>query len=433
MSYFPEFKISGYSAESEMAADAFGRQRTSHPMTILENKSITPTYDALFWNDAETSGMGTSSVFNTDQASYQIRVSAATAGKRTRQTKLRANYQTGKSQLILATVLFRETSQGVSKRVGYFDSKNGLYFENREQVLGQSLSFHVRTYTSGVVGGYSIQQSEFNVDTLDGTGQSGYNFTPAKTTIFFIDFEWLGSGQIRFGVVDSGRFIIAGKISNSQILDETAPVYMSNPNLPISYEIEANGASLQTTDSMFCICSTVISEGGQDITAVRRSIDRNGIPKTLANQDIYTPVLSVRLKSKSNTGTAPDYEVLNARVLIEKVSMLVTSTTNYSWRLILNPTIAGPDAASWVNVENSALQYDTSRTAANAVTGGTVIDFDYGASTSNTKGLISTQIKSHLTLGFDIANISDEIILAIANIDGNAGTAYAGITFTEYV
>jgi len=74
----------------------------------------------LYWDDAETSGGGTSSALDTDRASYTLSVSASTAGTRVRQTKQRFNYQPGKSQLAAITAVLGANQTGITRRVGLF-------------------------------------------------------------------------------------------------------------------------------------------------------------------------------------------------------------------------------------------------------------------------------------------------------------------------
>jgi len=197
-------------------------------------------------------------------------------------------------------------------------------------------------------------------------------------------------------------------------------VYMSTPNLPVRYEISNNGTG--AASSLVHICSSVVSEGGQQATVAQTYVSREGVPITLANQDLYTPVLSVRLKS-THIGT---------RISPMLVEILATTNTNYEWVLFMNPTIAGTDAASWVNITNSALQYDVSRTNANTVSGGYRLSGGYAASTGTIRPGTSRVASSYLTIGSNIDGSVDQLVLAVANVDGNGGTVYAGIVLDEY-
>jgi hypothetical protein len=232
-----------------------------------------------------------------------------------------------------------------------------------------------------------------------------------------MDFEWLGVGRVRYGFVLDGKIFYCHELNNANHLTE---VYMSTPNLPVRYEIINDGTG--GADSMVHICSSVVSEGGQQATVSQSYISRNGTPITLGAQDTYTPILSVRLK-ESHIGT---------RVSPLQIDVMATTNTNYEWRLFLNPTIAGTDTADWTDVTNSALQFDISRTNLNLITGGTVVAGGYGASTAQVRSSITAVAQSYLTIGSNIDRSVDQLVLAVANIDGTGGTLYGGMLIDEY-
>jgi hypothetical protein len=108
--------------------DAFGRLRISNPEMIFNSKQIFDN-QPLYWDDIQESGSGTSSVHSVNTASSTLSVSATTAGKRTRQTFMRFNYQPSKSQLIFITGILKASGggTGIITRMGYFDDDNGLF------------------------------------------------------------------------------------------------------------------------------------------------------------------------------------------------------------------------------------------------------------------------------------------------------------------
>jgi hypothetical protein len=79
-----------------------------------------------------------------------------------------------------------------------------------------------------------IPQSEWNLDTMDGDGPSGYNLDLTKMQMFYIDYSWYGAGFIRFGLrgVD-GIVTYCHKIINNNV---NAEAYMRSGNLPARYE-----------------------------------------------------------------------------------------------------------------------------------------------------------------------------------------------------
>jgi hypothetical protein len=79
-----------------------------------------------------------------------------------------------------------------------------------------------------------IPQFEWNLDTMDGDGPSGYDIDLTKMQMFYIDYSWYGAGFIRFGMrgVD-GLVTYCHKIINNNL---NAEAYMRSGNLPARYE-----------------------------------------------------------------------------------------------------------------------------------------------------------------------------------------------------
>jgi hypothetical protein len=79
-----------------------------------------------------------------------------------------------------------------------------------------------------------IPQSQWNLDTMDGDGPSGYDLDLTKMQMFYIDYSWYGAGFIRFGLrgVD-GIVTYCHKIINNNV---NAEAYMRSGNLPARYE-----------------------------------------------------------------------------------------------------------------------------------------------------------------------------------------------------
>ena len=81
-----------------------------------------------------------------------------------------------------------------------------------------------------------IPQNEFNIDTIDGNGPSGYNIDLGKMQMMALQFSWYGAGFIDFMCRGSdGNFITAHRIKNNNVNDES---YMRSGNLPVRYSIE---------------------------------------------------------------------------------------------------------------------------------------------------------------------------------------------------
>lgn len=406
MSYFNNVSI----FPSVASSDAFGRLRISNPQTIFDSKQIADK-QPFFWDDQQTSGSGTSSTYNSNQASTTLSVGASTAGTRVRQTFRWFNYQPGKSQLINLTGVLGSGASGITKRVGLFNSTNGLFFS----VTSSGISVVCRTNTSGTPAETSVAQSSWNIDKLDGTGASALTLDLTKTQIMVIDFQWLGVGSVRFGFVINGNTYYCHQINNANSL---ALVYMSTPNLPLRWEIVNDGSG--GAASLTHICSSVISEGGREENGFDLAIDRGSTALTTLNDGNIYPLISTRLRS--------GYE--GANIQFSDISIICTSTAAFRWVLLLNPTVAGT-ALSFTAVTNSAIEADVGTTNATTVTGGTILDSGYSQA-SNEAG-VSYELPTGLTLGSNIAGTRDIIVLAVQRLTGTTETFYGSLGWNEVV
>lgn len=401
------FQPNPHPNEAQAYRDAFGRLRVSDPRTLFDSKLLVSDMPTLFWDDQQTSGAGTSSTYLQTDARQRIAVSNATAGTRVRQTFRRFNYQPGKSHTAFMTFNLNGGVANITKRLGLFDAANGIFF----QLSGTTPAFVVRK--AGVDRVYP--QTSWNLDQLDGSGYSGFNLDLTKVQIFYFDFEWLGVGSIRLGFVLDGRIIIAHQIDHANV--ETS-VFISTPNLPARYEISNSGAGAAA--SMDCICCTVNSEGGIDDNGVERGIDNDIAGFVTNNNTNLYPVLGLRLKSTHQSATVRPISF----------NVLCTSTATYRYAVLFNPTLAGT-TPTWTPIANSALEFSTPTNATTVSSQNLIVTSGYDQQGGGFTPSSSGEIKGFLTLGSNIAGVSDQIWVCVARITGGAETFLASARWRE--
>lgn len=386
--------------------DAFSRLRVSEPNTLFDSKQL---YDAnpLFWDDQQTSGSGTTTAHSVNLAASTMSVGATTAGTRVRQTFRRFNYQPGKSQLIFMTGVVGTAVSGITRRIGLFDESNGLFFEQ----TGSAFSVVRRTKATGSIVDWPTASTAWNLDKLDGSGPSGKILLLDKTQIFVMDFEWLGVGRVRFGVVIDGLVIYVHQMVHSNII---SVVYMSTPNLPLRYEISNNGTA--AASSLIHICTTIISEGGQENTGLVLSAANGNTSITAATAGVIYPLIGLRLKTT----------YFGATVKTENMSIMGTSTNDpIQWMLLLNPTVSGTFV--YGDIANSACQVAYGA-AATTATGGTLLNA--GVLFSQTSQF--NDLHNALVLGSTIAGVADTLVLCVMPVASAANAVInAAITWRE--
>ena len=307
--------IDGEVSVAGMNPDAFGRQRVSELFTLGDYKHLF-AIDPNFLDSVSNGGTVT---FDANQAAAVLTTSSNTNSVAIHQTKFYHHYQPGKSQLIYSSVNFRAPHRNVTKRTGYFDDRDGIYFEqvgsntadgSTVSSTTQTLNWVIRTYAGGsasevdfvtTINGtpYTykrrVPQTEWNRDRCDGTGgennPSGFKLDVTKTQLSWIDFQWLGVGRVRCGFVHNGELITAHEYYHSNVLPT---VYISNPNLPVRCEILNTGT---TPGGVFDqICSSVMSEGGYVESGIDWSIYTTARATPTPGQTRF-PLVAIRLKN----------------------------------------------------------------------------------------------------------------------------------------
>ncbi|CAF34238.1 virion structural protein [Synechococcus phage S-PM2] len=105
-------------------------------------------------------------------------------------------------------------------------------------------------------------QTEWNLDRMDGTGKSGYTLDPTRMQMFYMDYSWYGAGFIRWGFrAEDGNIIYAHKIPNNNVNTEA---YMRSGNLPSRYEVNTIPPStiasktLSSTDNVLYVADAPV-------------------------------------------------------------------------------------------------------------------------------------------------------------------------------
>jgi hypothetical protein len=247
---------------SDKMVDAFHRMRVSETITLLNYVQNDNSLDGI--TDTVVDGSGAYTWVANKSASE---LTTTTSGDYViRQTINRFEYQAGRGNLIYMTMANFQPEDNIIKRIGYFSQVSGFnapYDDNYDGIVLESSNNELRfkVFNSGE-STLNIAQSEWNTDKLDGSGPSGFTLKPENNTLFWTDFQWLGSGIVRLGFVVDGHPVTCHLDGN--INQSLSKVYMRSPVQPCRWEIRQTGPGSGRYDQ---ICASVIQEGA---TAARR-------------------------------------------------------------------------------------------------------------------------------------------------------------------
>jgi hypothetical protein len=405
----------------ENTLDAFGRLRISNPISLLDIRFPGQTTGAsTFLNNSIQICSASNGSYTGTYSNSKLVCDASGNGYYISQSRNYCAYQPGKSLLFLASGVLYPGNNNYTTRIGYFDNvvpltnplivKNGLYFEHTGGVY--SIKYTNATTTT-------INQADWNIDKMNGTGPSGLNLDFSKTQLFVIDMEWLGVGRVRYGFYAYGKIQYCHQFINLNTL--TAP-YTNSINLPICFSIHSASNPSAPANKFTQICSTVISEGGYSPLGRPFSVSTGSPTGVSISANTEEPILFLR----GNT-VNPNY---NHQNIIPTSFSMICSTTNdlilYKLVLFLSGTYTGIDP-SWndVNSSYSVAQYGGNLSTGYVSTGGIVLDqgYFYGRGTNTFAPLANVFSSQILQITSDISNTSDILVLTATYVSSSAGAS----------
>jgi hypothetical protein len=381
--------------------DSFGRVRVSLPNVVYDNYEIQGKKD-IVWNELAVGGATASHVAN--QSAIKFETTAANGDKFTRSSKKLTLYTPGTSILCFFTGVMGVGAANSSQRIGIFNSTNGVFFEQKDQVMG----IVIRSNTSGSAVNNRIDRDDWNMDPCDGTGPSGVTLDFTKTQIFTLDLEWLGVGRVRCGFVHQGKFVLAHEFYHN---NDLTTVYMKSAILPITYQVENTAASTALSDFRQ-ICSSFIVEGQETVSKIPRTVN-NGVTARATTTTTGIPLISIKLQT-ANVGQTM-LRPINA-------SYMSIGNRDHVFELHYGGTL---ESASWANVSGFGMV----DIAATHITGSTKISTVYTASSQREN--VADIFKQLLWLSGDLSGNGDTLSVVARSI-GGGGTALASIDYEEF-
>ena len=386
--------------------DAFGRLRTSEEYTLADYSHVYGEETELL---TKVSGSASAVTFDIDKARAILTIGTGVNDYTIHQSRMYHHYMPGKSQVTLQSFNFTGERSGTNKSIGLFDDKNGIFFRLSGDGTKQIV---LRSDVSGSVQDEIVNQTNWNIDTCNGSGVSAFNLNIANTQLFYADYQWLGVGRVRAGFVHDGKMIIAHEFYNS---NNKQFVYWSNPNLPIRCELRnyASGAGNTTTSDQ--ICATVMSEGGYAEAGIDFAARSN---ITTIQPGATSGILAIRLK----TGY---YGKPNRSIVRLNKTNILSQNENAIYELWRLPSSGSVSGGSWVSANSeSVVEYNITASGYNTTSGlmidaGLIIAGGLGAGqygTSAFSSSVSAAKRGYISQNIDSTD-SNIFAIKLTNLD----------------
>lgn len=331
------------------------------------------------------------------------------------QTKQYHPYIPGTGHLAMMTFVMTSGTAGLVQAAGMFDDQNGVFLRQN----GTTVELVIR---SQGVDTEVVPQNQWSFDRFDGSmnefNPSGLTLDLTKPQIFMLDYQWLGVGRVRCGFNINGVIQRAHTFRHANVTG--SGVYMTNPSLPIRWEIKNTGGAV--TSTMTSICAAVYAEGGDIETGYVRATSTDGaaISITSSNAVHGRGILAVRLKNTIN-GKA-------LQALARLKAFTVSSDQDMQFKVAILPGSATLNGSpTWSSVAGLGWCEYTQDFALNSswATQASIIEDQFVTGSTNNKlgTAVSQTIENRNTAIYQNFTATDSQIIAIIGYYLNANIA----------
>jgi hypothetical protein len=217
-----------------------------------------------------------------------------------------------------------------------------------------------------------VPQAQFNRDTVDGKGPSGYKVDLSRQQMIGLQYTWYGAGFVDFMIRGpDGNWIMCHRIKNNNVNDEA---YMRSGNLPVRYElsVESRAAVSSLASDMTASQTTVTINDPTTYFPVSGGtllIDNELIYYTGTTATSFTGctraaslVYNVNDTNRTFTGQAASTHLANTSVNL--ISCTATPTMTHWGSSFLTDGGFDEERGYYFNYSNTAVNVGTSLTAA---------------------------------------------------------------------
>jgi hypothetical protein len=229
---------------------------------------------------------------------------------------------------------------GLVRRWGLYDDEDGVYFE----LNGPTFSVNIRSSVTGTVSVRSVTMDDFDV-------VLPYEIDFSKFQLYWLDFQWQGVGQVRFGLYDpQGTRITLYSFKNPNSLNLP---YMKRGTLGFKAEMY-NTSNTSSGSEMRLTCLSISREGGDD-NLLTSGEEYNYITETplVANSSNFVPVVTARPKQYYNG-------VVNRTVVMPLSFEVYSDGAPIRMDVIINGTL---NSTSYSVSSNASTSVDLDNTA----------------------------------------------------------------------
>lgn len=289
---------------------AFGKLRVNEPRTLAIYDFTHGKMPDQFVNSRE--GVGVDVVWKEGDGTVELSTTAAQGDRVTHTSNLFHACNNGTGVLYIFGARLGDTgATNVVRNWGAFDATDGFFF----QMNGTDLRVaHRASLNDGTTDTMVVSQDDWNLDTLLGTGggtnPSGMNLDVSKSNIYWIDYQHLAGGRVRYGVYYEGARIACHELVMENGEGMLADVANANalriPHRPICWAQASPGGSPGAPAFMYALGAGVYLESDTDPLSIAQQYSLDYSRKVFSKPHTvgYTKTRQTNGRSPGTTSVA---------------------------------------------------------------------------------------------------------------------------------
>lgn len=322
----------------------FHQMVTATETPVIQNSFV---YNTLFVDDVVTT-LTSGGTVTAASSKATLETTSTVGSKAVLESRRFLLYRPGQGNIVRVTGMFDAGHAGSLQAAGIGSAVEGFFFMQKGTTFGICRRFSSNDTT------FFVAQSAWNRDTMDGSGNSSnpsaLPLDPTKGQIYEIQYQWLGTGIIKFFVeAPNGNPVLVHVIEYPGTA--TGPSLLM-PSHPIRVEATGNGTAMS---GMSIICMNGCFYGPDSHAMNHRFSDEN---QSLTVNTTEIPVFALFSKATFNGITSR----IEADLLDFTASV---ATRNVVFKFYRRTAVTGLTGGSFVNVDttNSCMQVNKTATS----------------------------------------------------------------------
>lgn len=424
--------VNGALAQTTFSLQSFGYAASTGNVTMEQEQAVLETFrisssatsvglchrsDFCFSETTKT--VGTGSVVEANGLAFLA--ASANGDRAVIQARAKGSYSPNTKSRFMGSAILNAKTGGndadTAVLYGFFSDSDGCFVRIDGNGSSGLVSLTIRGSGTGFLSETTVAQADWNIDKLDGTGNSGFVLDTRDRLSFYIEMDWAFVGRVRCAFIVNGAPLYCHEFVASNTV--SIPL-VSTRRFPVRLELQSSGGVAQAVHN----ASFYYTEASSLYypTVARRFSVASPSPVTLV-VGTAVPLLSLKPKSTATSGV----RLVRLQSAFPNSGVLVAVRL---WFYVSTDPSSVLTGASFANASSeSDVEYDSSATAFTQGTGRELVgEWTTGLQTFTVS---ETEEGGIVDLEVDVNDVPDLVVVTMEQVSGTPVQAVVGINWLE--